>query len=80
MKVLDHISNCHTIHERLVGMRGEQDSKDHTLMWLGLYEFEAKLFLGHADVDQVLRRISSLPFVEAKTLETMAALCIQTGL
>lgn len=77
VKVLEHVTTCRAIHEQLTEInRGENDSKDPTLVWLGLYEFEAKLLLGHTDVNQVLLAMSAMPAVEAKTLETMAALCV----
>lgn len=51
--------------------------KDPTPSLLLLYEFEAKLLLGHSDLQGLLDKVSQLPSVEAKTLETMAALCVR---
>lgn len=50
---------------------------DPTPALLALYEFEAKLELGHTDMDSQLAHISSLPGLETKTLETIAALCVR---
>ena len=77
VRVLDHVTTCRAIHERLLEVNDDHDSKDPTLVWLGLYELEAKLLLGHSDVGHVVHKVSALPSVEPKTLETMAALCIR---
>jgi len=78
VKVLDSVSTGRAVHDQLIGISGELDSKDPTLVWLALYEFEAKLLLGHSDIDSALQSVCALPAVEAKTLETMAALSIRT--
>ena len=79
VKVLEHVSSGRAVHDQLIEISGESDSKDPALVWLVLYEFEAKLLLGHSDIDSVLHGVCALPAVEAKTLETMAALSIQAS-
>lgn len=44
---------------------------------LPLYEFEAKLELGATDMDSMFSHMSSLPGLDASTLETVAALCVR---
>ena len=78
LAVLEHISICYSIHQELIAAHNI-DPKDSTLAWLWLYKFEAKLFLGHSDLDAVLEKVSALASVEAKTLETMAALCLRAA-
>lgn len=77
LAVLDHVSICKSIHQQLLRMTPNLVPKDPTLAWLCLYEFEAKLFLDHTDIEQVLGKVSALATVEAKTLESMAALCVR---
>ena len=48
------------------------DSSDPTFSLLALYEFEAKLHLGHPDLEGVLEKISSTSLMEPKTFETIA--------
>ena len=48
------------------------DSSDPTFSLLALYEFEAKLHLGHPDLEGVLERVSSVSLTEPKTFETIA--------
>ena len=48
------------------------DSSDPTFSLLALYEFEAKLHLGHPDLEGVLERVSSVSLTEPKTFETVA--------
>lgn len=73
--VLDHVSACHSINQQL-GM-GVVNAKDPTSSLLALYEFEAKLVLDQPELHGLLDRIIHIPSVEAKTLETIAALCIR---
>ena len=72
--VLDHISKCRGICKQL-GMSNA--TGDPTPSLLALYEFEAKLELHHSDIDSSLTQLSSLPGVDTKTLETVAALCVR---
>ncbi len=72
--VLDHVFKCRGICKQL-GLSNA--ASDPTPSLLSLYEFEAKLELGANDLDSMLAHISSLPGLEAKTLETMAALCVR---
>ena len=58
---------------------GVRDPSDPTHSLLALYEFEAKLKLGHQDLDNVLEQITTLPSVEPKTFETIAALCVRSS-
>ena len=48
------------------------DSSDPTFSLLALYEFEAKLHLGHPDLEGVLEKLSSTSLTEPKTFETIA--------
>ena len=48
------------------------DSSDPTFSFLALYEFEAKLHLGHPDLEGVLEKVSSTSLTEPKTFETIA--------
>ena len=50
---------------------------DPTPSLLALYEFEAKLELGHSALDSSLAQITALPGLETKTMETIAALCVR---
>ena len=75
-RVLDHVSTCHSIAQQIGA--GAINCKDPTPSLLALYDFEAKLVLNPAELNGVLERVSHIPSVEAKTLETMAALCICT--
>ena len=59
-------------------MGGVSDTADPTHSLLALYEFEAKLKLGHHDLDNVLEQIAKLGMVEPKTYETIAALCVRS--
>lgn len=59
-------------------MGGVRDPSDPTHSLLALYEFEAKLKLGHQDLDNILEQITKLPSVEPKTFETIAALCVRS--
>ena len=59
-------------------MGGVIDPSDPTHSLLALYEFEAKLKLGHQDLDNILEQITKLPSVEPKTFETIAALCVHS--
>lgn len=52
-------------------------SSDPTHSLLVLYEFEAKLALGHQDLDAMVDRVAKIPGVEPKTFETLAALAIR---
>ena len=61
-----------------MGMGGVRDPSDPTHSLLALYEFEAKLKLGHQDLDNILEQITKLPSVEPKTFETVAALCVHS--
>ena len=72
--VLDHISKCRGICKQL-GI--SSSAGDPTPSLLALYEFEAKLELHHSDIDSSLSQLSSLPGVDTKTLETVAALCVR---
>lgn len=75
--VLEHVSICHSISEQL-GVGVTTAPKDPTPSLLALYEFEAKLQLGHPELHGLLERVTCIPSIEAKTLETMAALCMRT--
>ena len=68
--VLEHVSECRTVCQQLEG--GVADSSDPTFSLLALYEFEAKLHLGHPDLEGVLERVSSMSLTEPKTFETIA--------
>ena len=48
------------------------DSSDPTPSLLALYEFEAKLHLGHPELEGVLEQVSSMALTEPKTFETIA--------
>ena len=61
-----------------MGMGGVRDPSDPTHSLLALYEFEAKLKLGHQDLDNILEQITKLPSVEPKTFDTVAALCVHS--
>eukprot|EP00058_Branchiostoma_floridae_P018695 XP_002604184.1 hypothetical protein BRAFLDRAFT_120392 [Branchiostoma floridae] len=50
-------------------------SGDSTPILLCLYEFEAKAKLGEPDLTQLVDRVMAMPQADAKTLETMAAVC-----
>ena len=76
--VLEHVSTCHSVSQQL-GLDTASHPKDPTPSLLALYEFEAKLLLGGGELGVLLERVVQLPHVEAKTLETMAALCIRSG-
>ena len=67
---LEHISECQTVCQQLDG--GVADSSDPTFSFLALYEFEAKLHLGHPDLEGVLEKVSSTSLTEPKTFETIA--------
>lgn len=74
-RVLDHVSVCRSLSQQL----GTNLSlKDPTSSLMALYDFEAKLLLSPAELDEILEQVSQNPCAEAKTLETMAALCICT--
>lgn len=80
--VLDHVSACRSISQQLGGgvagggMAGVP--KDPIPSLLVLYEFEAKLLLSQHELHGLLDRALHIPSVEAKTMETMAALCMRT--
>lgn len=76
--VLEHVSTCHSISQQL-GTDNTNHPKDPTPSLLALYEFEAKLLLGHRDLHAILERVVQSPSVETKTLETIAALCMRSG-
>ena len=78
LSVLEHVTTSNSLHQQLLGQVAGCAEKDPTPVWLCLYEFEAKLFLGHLDLGEVLDKVASLASMEAKTLETMAALCMRT--
>ena len=74
--VLDHVSACHSISQQLGG--GVSNSpKDPIPSLLVLYEFEAKLLLSQQELHSLLERAMHIPSIEAKTMETMAALCVR---
>ena len=70
--VLDCVSTCHSITQQ----SGGSSFMDPTPSLLALYEFEATLLLNPAELSSALERVSHIPCVEAKTLETVAALCM----
>jgi hypothetical protein len=75
--VLNHVSACRSISQHLGG--GVVNSPvDPVPSLLVLYEFEAKLVLGQQELHGLLDRAMHIPSIEAKTMETMAALCMQT--
>ena len=76
--VLENISSCRSICQQL-GVGGVSDASDPTHSLLALYEFEAKLKLGHQDLDNVLEQTTKLPSVEPKTFETIAAPCVRSS-
>lgn len=75
--VLDHVSACRSISQQLGGgvVNGPKDPVPSLLV---LYEFEAKLLLGQHELRGLLDRAINIPSIEAKTMETMAALCVRT--
>ena len=75
--VLENVERCRSIC-RQIGVGGVIDVSDPTHSLLALYEFEAKLKLGHQDLDNALEQITKLPSVEPKTFETIAALCVRS--
>ncbi len=75
--VLENIESCRSVCCQM-GMGGVRDPSDPTHSLLALYEFEAKLKLGHQDLDNILEQITKLPSVEPKTFETIAALCVRS--
>ena len=75
--VLDHVSACRSISQKLKGGVVNRP-EDPIPSLLVLYEFEAKLVLSQQELRGILERTMHIPFTEAKTMETMAALCIQT--
>ena len=76
--VLENIATCRSLCRQL-GMGGVSDASDPTHSLLALYQFEAKLKLGHRDLDNVLEQITKLELVEPKTYETIAALCVHSS-
>ena len=76
--VLEHVSTCHSIGQQLTA-DAPGHFKDPTPSLLALYEFEAKLVLSHTELRTLLEQVVHIPSVEAKTLETMAALCMRSG-
>ena len=76
--VLENVGTCRSLC-RQIGMGGVSDASDPTHSLLALYEFEAKLKLGHQDLDNVLEQITKMPSVEPKTFESIAALCVRSS-
>lgn len=75
--VLDHVSTCRSISQQLGG--GDIGApKDPVPSLLVLYEFEANLLLNQHELHGLLQRALHIPSVEAKTLETIVALCVCT--
>ena len=74
---LDHVSTCRSISQH-VGVVSSNSPKDPIPSLLVLYEFEANMVLCPHELRGLLERALHIPSVEAKTLETMAALCMQT--
>lgn len=70
--VLDCVSKCRTSIQLL----GTRDIKDPSLSLLALYDFEATLLLNPSELSSALERVAHIPSVEAKTFETVAALCV----
>ena len=68
--VLEHVSGCWAVCQQLD--TGVADSSDPTPSLLALYEFEAKLHLGHPELEGVLERVSSMSLAGPKTFETIA--------
>ena len=67
---LQHISECRSIYQKLDVP--SSDASDPTLSLLALYEFEARLHLGHPNLESVLDQAAALPLAEPKTFETIA--------
>ena len=72
--MLDHVSKCRGLYKQL-GLSSV--ANDPTPSLIALYEFEAKLELGHNDIDSMLAHISTQPSLDTQTLETMASLCVR---
>ena len=68
--MLEHVSGCWAVCQQLD--TGVADSSDPTPSLLALYEFEAKLHLGHPELEGVLERVSSMSLAGPKTFETIA--------
>ncbi len=68
--VLQHVSDCRSLCQRLE--LTPSDSSDPTHPLLFLYEFEARLHLGHTHLETVLDQVATLSSVEPKTFETIA--------
>lgn len=75
---LDHVSTCRSISQQLEIGVVSNSPKDPIPSLLVLYEFEANMVLCPHELHGLLERALHIPSVEAKTLETMAALCMQT--
>lgn len=72
--VLEHVSTCQTISQQLGGF-ATGDPKDPIPLLLLLFEFESKLVLNPGGLNNSLEKALHIPSIDAKTLETMAALC-----
>ena len=71
--VLEHVSECRAICQRLGRAPAPSDSSsDPTPSLLSLYEFEARLHLGHPNLETVIEDVSKVPGTEPKTFETIA--------
>ncbi|XP_048577615.1 testis-expressed protein 11 isoform X2 [Nematostella vectensis] len=81
-ETLTHVQNCRDLCKRINGthsIQGNKDKKDDSIILLILYEFEAKAKLGEGDasLESCLHKLIALPFCEAKTFETVAALAVE---
>ena len=73
--VMDHVSMCRSISQQLEGCV-VGTPKNSVPLLLTLYEFESKLLLNHHELHSSLERALHIPSIDAKALETMAALCV----
>ena len=72
-QVLKFVHQMHTLYASTIFINSHSDAADSTRTLLGLYEFEAHLWLSHhGNLQAILDSVSSQPHVELKTLEIMA--------
>ncbi|XP_031574277.1 testis-expressed protein 11-like, partial [Actinia tenebrosa] len=77
-QALTHIQACRDLCRRINAGR-QASGRDDIAILLTLYEFEAKAKLGESDasLESCLQKAIALPYCEAKTFETLAALAVE---